>query len=336
MSRSPLCELLGLRYPILQAPTGSVAGPELAAAVSAAGGLGGMGLTWTEPETAADYVRHVRAAAPGGAPFQVNFALHFPPRALDAALEAGAPVVTFSWGDPSPFIARVRAAGARFGVQVTSAAGARRAALDLGADFVICQGVESGGHVQGTAPLWELLPQVVAAAADAGTPVVAAGGIADGAGISRALSLGASGAMLGTRFVATRESRAHPDYKAALLAARAGDTTLTLCFDGGWPQAAHRVLRNATLDAWEAHGSPTHAAGARPGEGDVVAHASGGEAILRYEDTAPRVGMTGNIAEMCLYAGTGVGAITDLPSAAEVVARLAAEAFAYYAPRLPH
>jgi NAD(P)H-dependent flavin oxidoreductase YrpB (nitropropane dioxygenase family) len=186
----------------------------------------------------------------------------------------------------------------------------------LGVDFLICQGTEAGGHVQSTTPLHDLLPAVVEASD--GIPVIAAGGLATREDVTRVLSWGASGAMLGTRFVATQESRAHPLYKAALL--EGTETALTVCFSGGWAQAAHRVLRNATIEAWEAAGSPPE--GARPGEGEVVAQAASGEPILRYEDTAPRVGMTGNIAAMCLYAGTGVGKITDLPSASAVVAVL--------------
>jgi nitronate monooxygenase len=143
-------------------------------------------------------VRQVRAVT--GRVFQVNFVLAFPPRSLPAALEAGAPVVTFSWGDPAPHLGLVRAAGARVGVQVTTPAGASRA-LDSGVDFLICQGVEAGGHVQATRPLWDVLPRVVEAAGE--VPVIAAGGIGDGVGTARALALGAAGAMLGTRFVAT-------------------------------------------------------------------------------------------------------------------------------------
>jgi len=281
--------------------------------------MGAMALTWTAPDVAAAGVRQVRAAV-DERPFQVNFALAFAPMALPAALEAGAPVVTFSWGDPAPFVPQVRAAGARFGVQVTNVAGAQRA-LDLGADFLICQGVEAGGHVQSTTPLWDLLPRIVAIAGD--VPVVAAGGIGDGAGIARALSLGAAGAMLGTRFVATQESRAHAAYKQALVRAEAKETALTVCFDGGWPQAAHRVLRNPTLEAWEAAGCPSP--GGRPGEGGVVATTAGGEPIFRYEDTAPRAGMTGRVDEMCLYAGTSCAAVRDVPPAAALVALLWAE-----------
>lgn len=136
-------------------------------------------------------------------------------------------------------------------------------------------------------------------------------------------SLGAAGAMLGTRFVATQESRAHSAYKQALIEADATDTALTVCFDGGWSYAAHRVLRNPTLENWEAAFCPP--SGQRPGEGDVVAWTQTGEAILRYEDTAPRDAMTGNVLDMCLYAGTSCAVVEDVPPVAQLVRRLWAE-----------
>lgn len=310
-----LQDLFGLRSPICQAPTGSIAGPELAAAVSGAGALGALALTWASPEGAAELVHRVRQATT--APFQVNYALYKPPLSLRSALDAGAPVVTFSWGDPAPYSAQVRAAGAKFGVQVANVAGARRA-IDLGADFLICQGIEAGGHVQSTTPLADLLPGVLDAAQ--GVPVVASGGIGDGAGIARVLALGGDGAMLGTRFVATRESGAHPAYKQRLTQVGAGETALTVCFDGDWPYAAHRVLRNGTLEEWEASGCPP--AGQRPGEGETVGHTAGGEPIGRYDDTAPRQGMSGDVLDMALYAGTSSAVIRDIPAAADLVARL--------------
>lgn len=310
-----LQDLFGLRCPICQAPTGSIAGPELAAAVSGAGALGAMALTWASPQVAAEQVRRVRQATT--APFQVNYALYKPPVSLQSALDAGAPVVTFSWGDPAPYLGQVRAVGAKIGIQVANAAGARRS-HDLGADFLICQGVEAGGHVQSTTPLEDLLPRVLEAAC--GLPVVASGGIGDGADIARVLALGADGVMLGTRFVATRESGAHPAYKERLTQVSAGATALTVCFDGDWPYAAHRVLRNGTLEAWEASGcSP---AGQRPGEGEIVGRTAGGEPILRYDDTAPRQGMSGDVLDMALYAGTSAAVIGDIPAAAHLVARL--------------
>jgi len=271
-----------------------------------------MGLTWTEPEEARKHVEQVKAGTKN--PFQVNFALAFEPKALDAALEAGAPVVTFSWGDPAPHIEKVRNAKALLGIQVTNAE-ETQAALKHHPDFLICQGTEAGGHVQANKSLWETLPDVLQEAGE--TPVVAAGGIADGAGISRAMKNGAQGAMLGTRFVATHESRAHTVYKRKLI--QDEDTTLTLCFDGGWPDAKHRVLRNSTLQTWERAGEPKEN---RPGENEIVAYSTSGEKIERYEDTAPREGMSGDIEAMCLYAGEGCRLIRDLPRAGELVERL--------------
>ena len=321
MTRKQFTASFGLAVPIVQAPTGSIAGPELAAAVSEAGAMGAMALTWAEPETAADAVRAVLAQT--RRPFLVNYALAFPPRSLAAALEAGAPVVTFSWGDPSRHVPLVRSFGARVGIQVTNAEGARRAAQHT-PDFLVCQGVEAGGHVQATRDLRIVLAEVLAVAE--GIPVVAAGGIGDGAAIAEVVRMGASAAMLGTRFVATHESRAHPEYKRLLLSAVETETALTVCFDGGWPYAPHRVLRNPTLEAWEGAGCPP--AGQRPGEGDVLGATAAGDPILRYADTAPRAGFEGDIAAMCCYAGASVTAIHDLPSARDLVPRLWQETLA--------
>ena len=314
-----LCDKLRIRIPILQAPTGSIAGPELAAAVSEAGALGSMGMTWTQPESAAEQVRLVRQATT--AQFAVNFVLHFDPVALIPCLESGAPVVMFSWGDPSEYLPLVRSFHARVGIQAGSSEGAR-AAAQLIPDFIICQGIEAGGHVQSSRPLGTLVSEVIAICDP--IPVVAAGGIADGDDIARSLRTGAQGAMLGTRFVATRESRAHKLYKQRILESGGDNTAMTVCFDGGWPNAPHRVLRNRVLESWEAAGCPPP--GRRPGEGEIIARSEGGDPILRYEDTAPRVGMTGDLENMALYCGEGAGRINDLPSAGDLIVRLWEEA----------
>lgn len=308
-------ESLGLRFPIFQAPVGSVAGPQLAAAVAQAGGMGALALTWTSPEDARRSIAEVRART--DRPVQANFVLAFATKSLAAALEAGMRVITFSWGLPSREVTLLKSFGARFGVQATNAEGARRA-LDLGADFLIGQGTEAGGHVQATRSLDEVLPDIIAAAK--GTPVIAAGGIGDGKAIGRVLAMGASGAMLGTRFVATQESLAHDIYRRRLVEARAQDTALTVCFNGGWPYAAHRVLRNSTLEAWEAAGCPPF--GRRPGEGDCVASEPGGCDVLRYDDSPPRATMQGNPEAMCLYAGTSCEVVCDIPSVSTLVQRL--------------
>ena len=310
-----------LKYPIWQAPTSSLAGPELVAAVSGAGGMGSLALTWTSPELAVEQINQVLSQTSN--PFLVNFALAFPPLALDQALDAGAPIISFSWGDPEPYLDRVRSAGTMFGIQVTTREGAKRA-IDQGADFLVCQGVEAGGHVQSTTSLYESLPRIIESAN--GIPVIAAGGIADGSAISKVLKIGAKGAILGTRFLATKESRAHNEYKRMLVEST-GDTALTVCFDGDWPYSAHRVLRNSTLENWEASGCSTH--GDRPGEGDTVAMTANGEPILRYDSAAPRDDYQGNIESMCLYSGTGSGAIKDVPGAAELLERLWQEGLNY-------
>lgn len=305
--------------PIMQAPIGSLASAELVAAVSNAGGLGCVALTWTGADAARRLVTEVKARTQRA--FAANFVLAFAPTALTAALEAGVPAVTFSWGLPGQLVRIVRSFGAAVGVQVGAVEGAKRAFQD-GCDFIICQGSEAGGHVQSSSPLRELLSAVVAEAN--GVPVFAAGGLADGNDIADVMLLGASAVMMGTRFVASNESYAHPDYKTALLAASAQDTVLTACFEGGWPHALHRVLRNPTLRNWEAMGCPPP--GGRPGEGETLAEQKLGEPILRYDDTPPSVDMTGDILSCCLYAGTGVTKISEIQCAETLVTDLWNEA----------
>ncbi|OLO12738.1 hypothetical protein BTW10_04655 [Chromohalobacter japonicus] len=304
-----------LAVPILQAPIGSVATEDLAVAVSNAGAMGSLAMTWAEPQAAAAAVARIKART--SAPFFVNFVLAFEPKAFDAVLDEGVPVVTLSWGHSADLIARAHAKNVSVGVQVGTVQGAQRAARD-GADFLICQGVEAGGHVQSTTPLKTLLPSVVEQAA--GLPVVATGGLADGGDLKWALDRGASAAMLGTRFVATLESQAHTQYKRAIADASSTDTSFTVCFDGGWPNATHRVLRNSTLEQWEAAGCPPH--GCRPGEEDVIARKPVGDDVLRYDDTPAMASLTGEAMDCALFAGLSVDKITDIPSASECVMRI--------------
>ena len=153
--------------------------------------------------------------------------------------------------------------------------------------MLIAQGVEAGGHVQSTTPLARRSSARCFSGVAGGMPVVAAGGLALRADVGRVGLAGAAGAMLGTSFLATVESGAHDAYKAALVAADRRATALTVCFDGDWPQASHRVLRNRTFELWEAAGCPGR--GQRPGE-DALAHRVGGPAIPRYDDSPPLAG----------------------------------------------
>jgi len=311
-----LMKLFGLKYPIFEAPHGPATCPELATVVSNAGAMGALADLRTA-EQARDAVTKVRLATKGY--FVVNFILQLQSdlTSIQAALESGAPIIQFSWGVPTKeMISAIRAVKAKLGMQVTSAESAR-VALDLGADYLVCQGTEAGGHVQATRGLYEALPIVLEEAKQ--KPVVAAGGIGNGEGIRKALLAGASAAALGTRFVATAESNAHPDYKRAILAAHAKDTALTICFQDGWP-AMHRAMRNRTFVLWDAAGCPSP--GKRPGEGDVVAIGSDGTKLLRYRGRTPSRGFEGAVTECALYAGMGVEFIKDLPAAGELVERL--------------
>ena len=312
-----LLALFSIQYPILQAPIGFSSGPDLVIAVSKAGGLGSMALARATPEDARDRVRKVLAATK--TPFVVNYILGFEPKSLAAALDAGAPFVQFSWGIPNKdIVALVHGSGAKFGVQVGSANGAKRA-FEAGATYVVCQGIEAGGHVQGTVPLMEALPSVLRVAK--GRPVFAAGGIGNGRGIRKVLEAGASGAMLGTRFVATEESYGHSEYKQALVQADSDQAVLTVWFEGGWPNAPHRSLRNSTFYNWEAAGCPP--VGQRPGEGDVLGRRPDGSPVLRYASGAPSKSTVGDrISEFALHAGLGVGYIKDIPTVDVLMNRL--------------
>ncbi len=316
------CRRVGIDLPIVQAPIGGVTTPALAAAVSEAGGLGTLSITWREPDALRAVLRETRART--GKPFAVNLVLAWDPEErLEIALEEGAPVVSFFWGDPAPWVDRVHAAGGLVLHTVASAEEARRAA-DVGVDAVVAQGWEAGGHVWGQVATLALTPRVVDAVSP--LPVVAAGGIADGRGLAAVLALGASAAWMGTRFLLAEEAAAHPVYRECIRQAGETDTVYSALFDGGWPNSPMRTLRNATWDSWRAAGEP--APGVRPGEGEIVARGEDGRDIARYDSDAPLVGAGGDVAAMALYAGQSVGLARRVQPAAEIVREVATEAAA--------
>jgi NAD(P)H-dependent flavin oxidoreductase YrpB (nitropropane dioxygenase family) len=314
--RTALSELLGIDVPIVQAPMGGASCPALAAAVSNAGGLGMLALSWHPPEAARAAIRETRALT--DRPFGVNLVLAFPQEERFAlCLEEGVRVISFFWGDPAPFVHRAHERGARVASTVASAEDARRA-LDAGVDVVVAQGWEAGGHVMGQVATLPLVRAVVAAAE--GRPVLAAGGIADGAGLAAVLALGAAGAWIGTRFLASEEAAIHPRYRELLLRADETATVHTSLFDGGWADAPHRVLRNATYEAWDAAGRPP--SGSRPGEGEVLATGGRGP-MRRYASTTPGPDAQGEIDALSLWAGQGVAGVHEPMSAAAIVREIA-------------
>lgn len=318
--RTTLTELLGIEVPIVLAPMGGAATPELAAAVSNAGGLGLLPLSWSSIDDIRDSIEKTKALTER--PFGVNLVREWDQQArLQAALEAGARVISLFWGEADVLVQEARTGGATVFVTVSSAEEAVRAA-EAGADAVVAQGWEAGGHVRGTITTLALVPRVVDAVAP--VPVVAAGGIADGRGLAAVLALGASGAWIGTRFLAAREASTHPDYLQRLLGAAETDTYYGTLFDVGWAGAPHRALRNSTVEAWEAAGGPPP--GERPGEEDVIAARGDGSPIKRYASSTPHESMTGTTEALPNWAGQGVGLVTRSQPAAEIVHELISDA----------
>jgi NAD(P)H-dependent flavin oxidoreductase YrpB (nitropropane dioxygenase family) len=316
------CRLVGIDLPIVQAPVGGVTTPALAAAVSEAGGLGSLSITWREPDALRALLHETRARTER--PVAVNLVLAWAPEErLAIALEEGVRIVSFFWGDPAPWVEQVHAAGGIALHTVASAEEARRAA-DAGVDAVVAQGWEAGGHVWGEVATMALVPRVVDAVSP--VPVVAAGGIADGRGVAAALALGAGAGWMGTRFLLAEEAATHSIYRERLIAADETETAYSALFDVGWPDAPLRTLRNPTWEAWRAAGEP--APGSRPGEGEPVATGEDGRPIARYSNDAPVAGASGDIAAMALYAGQGVGLAGRVQPAAEIVREVAAEAAA--------
>ncbi|MET7919915.1 nitronate monooxygenase [Streptomyces avermitilis] len=302
-------ELFGVHHPIALAPMGGSAGGALAAAVSRGGGLGLLGAGGGDPAWLARELPLVAEVA--GRPWGIGFQTWAIDRStVERALEHTPRAVMLSFGDPSPFADCIRAAGAALIIQVTDLDEARRA-VDLGADVIVAQGTESGGHGarQGRSTL-PFVPVVVDLAAP--LPVLAAGGIADGRGVAAALALGAAGAVLGTRFQATTEALVDPSTAKAIVEGQGGDTernrVLDIARGSRWPSKyTARTLGHPYLDRWR--GREAELAGNPRAQQDY------------QHDIAQ-----GNIPSLPIWAGEAIDLIKDLPSAADLVATLAAQA----------
>lgn len=249
---TPLTRLLGIRHPILSAPMAWVAGGHLASAVSEAGGLGLVGGGYGD----AEWLEHELANAadtPVGAGF-ITWSLKQKPELLEQVLAHQPRAMMLSFGELAGFAQQIRKADCCLLAQVQTVEQAKKA-VDEGADVIIAQGTEAGGHGANRATL-PLVPAVVDAVGS--VPVVAAGGIADGRDAAVAMMIGASGVLLGSRFYATTESLAHPTAKAGAANAHGDDTVRSSVFDRlrgyGWPELyTLRSLRNRMTDQWHDH-----------------------------------------------------------------------------------
>lgn len=355
--RTRLCDLLGIEYPVLQSGMAPIGGPELAAAVSAAGGLGILGLAHVEPAEVRRRIQEVRRRT--DRPFGANLLLHeqvwppidaagFPdsvmqsihavlngfrarlglparsdraptrpnhvPGAIEVILEERVPVFSVGLGNPPrDIVERFHEQGAKVIAMVTTVDDARAVAAN-GVDAIVAQGGDAGGHrsnwrkppsaQHAAVGTMSLVPDVVQAV---DIPVIAAGGIVGGRGIVASLALGADGAMVGTRFIATPEARAGDFYKQALIAAQSDSTVVT----DAWTGLYARVLRNTYTEQYDASGAPTLPGYVQLGmNGDIIAAA--------YQ--------RGDRDFYPLWAGQGVGLVRDLAPAADVLHALVREA----------
>ena len=317
----PTCftDLVGCTVPIQQAGMGAVAPPALAAAVSNAGGLGMVGTArWGGHSLPGLQQLLDETHVLTDRPFGVNIVVSDPHLAsTDPACFAlaakHAALVEFFWRWPDrALIETVHAQGALVSWQVGSQAEAA-AAQEAGVDLIVAQGVGAGGHVRGTIGVLALLDEVLDVV---DVPVLAAGGLGSGRGVAAVLAAGAAGARLGTRFLAAPEADVHPQYLAALLAAKAADTMYSWTFNDWW-DAPGRTLRSA-VDAVNAF----------PGDlvGETPSLDGTRELLPRYYPEAVNRGTTGTIAAMSLWAGESVGRVTQVQSAAEIVREVAEEA----------
>lgn len=307
---TPLTALLGIKHPVLSAPMDGIAGARLTMAVSEAGGLGILGggygdRDWLEAETAK--LRGFRH--PFGIGF-ITWSFASRPELLDIALAARPRGIMLSFGDPAPFAPRIREAGALLICQVQSEVMARQA-LDAGADILIAQGTEAGGHGASRTTI-DIVPAVIDLAAGR-VPVVAAGGIADGRGLAAMIMLGASGVLMGTRFYASVECDGPEEAKRRICAAESGNSVRGIIFDlsrnNVWPAPFNgRCLINDHARRWTGR------------EVELLQNIGAVAADYAAAKAA------GNFDIAAVIAGEAVGLIHDIPPAAEIVDRIVTEA----------
>ncbi|KAK7328133.1 hypothetical protein VNO77_22229 [Canavalia gladiata] len=316
--------ILGFEYGIVQAPLGpDISGPHLVAAVANSGALG---LLRAPDSESPDYLRKLikTTRTLTDKPFGVGVVLAFPyEENLKVILDEKVAVLQVYWGDSTrELVNKAHSAGVKVVPQVGDIEGAKQA-IDAGVDGIIVQGREAGGHVIGQDGLISPVPRVVDLVGDREIPVIAAGGIVDARGYVAALALGAQGVCLGTRFLATEESYAHPTYKRKLI--EVDETEYTDVFGRArWPGAPHRVLQTPFYKDWRSLPANESEAN-QPVIGRSTINGVEKE-IRRFAGTVPNMTTTGDVESMVMYAGQGVALIKEILPAAEVVKRLVEEA----------
>jgi NAD(P)H-dependent flavin oxidoreductase YrpB (nitropropane dioxygenase family) len=316
MLKTRITEQYGLRVPFINAGMAFIATAPLARAVCEAGGMGMLGIAAMPPNVLQAAIRDVKVADPTC--FGVDIISRFSGiEHIEVCITEKVPVVAFFWDDPpDEWLSRLRAAGSHIWFQVGSADEAN-AAIRRGAEGLVVQGGEAGGHNRAVAATFSLLPAVIDAAPS--VPVVAAGGIADGRTVAAALALGADAVWVGTRLLASFEAYAHPQYKDRVVAAGVEDTARHLIFGPEFPDASTRGLRNRIVREWQGRDQPPpYTDSGLPVIGQACLY--GQEfPMKRFCGFPPTPDFTGDLEEMSLLAGESVGQTKRLMSAASVI-----------------
>lgn len=322
MFTTRITKQFGLKTPIINAGMAFVAGPELAAAVANAGGLGMLGGAMVPAEGLRLMIRATRDRTPGC--FGVDLIGDFLDEThIDVLIQEKVAVAVFFWSAPSPAqAARLKSGGVGFWMQIGSVAEAEAAAT-LGAEALVVQGSQAGGHNRSAAPLADLFAAVRNAGPD--LPLIAAGGITDGTGMAAALSQGADAIWCGTRFLASREADAHDGYKARVIGAEKGCTALTTVFGPEWPGQPVRALVNEAVRTSKGRVEAALQEAAGQTIGTTLL---GGETVPvpRYSAILPTRAFDADLEWACLTAGECAAEIRSVEPAGTIIARMMDEA----------
>lgn len=329
MLQTRFTESFGIRHPIASAGMAFIATAPLVKAVCTAGGLGVLGSAGMPPDVLRSAIREVRQE--GNVAFGVNVIPRFATAEHIAVCTAEkVPAVVFFWDDPAPeWLSDLKSAKVRVAYQVGSVAEAKTK-TDAGADLLIVQGSEAGGHNRSEAALFSIVPAVVDAISGK-LPILASGGVADGRGLAAALALGADGVSIGTRFLATPEAFAHDEYKTRVVAAALGDTARHNIFGPDFPDATVRGLRNAIVQEWEKRDDPAPYKANPPETQPIVGQAvvyGNAMPMPRFLGLPPTREFSGDFDQMSLLAGESIGLTNDIRPAGDLVTEIveAAEA----------
>jgi NAD(P)H-dependent flavin oxidoreductase YrpB (nitropropane dioxygenase family) len=313
----------GIKYPIISAGMAFIAQPSLAAAVSNAGGMGMLGCGMVPPEGLRQLIQQTREQTPH--PFGVDLITDFVnDDHIEICLQENVPVVVFFWSLPTPaWVSRLQDLGSKVWMEVGSLVEADQA-KQLGVDAIVAQGQESGGHNRAEASTFSVVPAICRKVNP--IPVIAAGGIVDGKSLVAALALGAEAGWCGSRFLASVEAHAHPEYKERVLRSSVEDTVRTTLFGPEWPGHLMRVIRNRVINQWqgrEAEVDPSQYADEIIGTTLLAGQTI---PLPKFSVLLPTPATTGDFEEMAMTAGESIGNIHDLQPAGVIVENMVAEA----------